>query len=160
MSQYNLRQRKRINYNEQSLRNSQKRANEPVVVRRQITKRLTSFAHELRFKIMKQLKHKKSISRICKIQIDQNMYTFLKENYEIVNRFRANSKFVRDFDLENIKSFFESFFCFIVENTFFIRLSNQRKVNCFLERQRSKRITLQSKYRFCFIKFCVDLSSY
>ncbi len=58
MSRYNLRQRKQINYNQQLLRNSQGRANEPIRIRRQTPKGLTSFSHELRFKILKQLKHK------------------------------------------------------------------------------------------------------
>ncbi len=160
MSQYNLRQRKPINYHEQSIHNSQRRAIEPVRVERRTTKGLGRFVHELRFKILKQLKHKKSINRSFKIQIDQNVYTYLKANYEIANRFRSNSKFVTDFNLEKIESYFENFFCFIVKNTFFIRFSNEHKVSCFLERQRSKRITIKSHFRYCCIKFCVDLASY
>jgi hypothetical protein len=120
---------------------------------------LKIFKNEIRFKILKQLKHKKSISRHLKIQIDHQLMEYLKTNFKITKRFGSNPNFMKEFELENLKTYFETFFCFIVDNTFFVRLSSETKVNCFLDERRTNRIIMHSHFGYCCIKFCVDSAS-
>jgi len=53
---------------------------------------------------------------------------YLRTNYKITKRFSSNSSFIKEFELENLKTYFETFFCFIVDNTFFIRFSKETKL--------------------------------
>ena len=63
MSRYNLRERRQIDYNELNDCDFLNTSREEERQRNQLSKELNSFKNEIHFKILKQLKHKKSIKK-------------------------------------------------------------------------------------------------
>jgi hypothetical protein len=155
MSRYNLRERRTIDYSEIDC-DSSDLPQEQTCTGYRLSEELTKFKNEIRFKVLKQLKHKKSINRHIKIQISTGLMQHLKANFKITKRFGSNENFIKEFEFENLKAYFETFFCFIVEKTVFVRFSTETKLNCFLDERRSNRIIMHSPYSYCCIKFCVD----
>jgi hypothetical protein len=160
MSRYNLRERRqRIDYCEELSCDSLNSSNEQINPGYKLSKEMDNFKKEIHFKILKHLKHRKSINRHFKIQISHELMGYMRKNFEITKRFRSNVKFMKEFELEDLKVYFEKLFCIIVKQTFFVRFSTESKVNCFMDEQRTNRVILHSPFSYCCIKFCVDSAS-
>jgi beta-N-acetylglucosaminidase len=94
-----------------------------------LTENLEFLKNEINCEIVKNLKRTKNPSKTFKLKINEKTKIHLSKKYNLDSRYRQNNRFLEDYAVV-IKRYMQlNSFCFVEENSFQIRLSNNRKVN-------------------------------
>ena len=94
-----------------------------------------AFKNRINLKILKKLKYSAKISPICycKIDINSNIYNYLKTQFHINGRFNHNINFNKSFDLKQKRFFNRRNYCDYSISTFHVKISKRRAFSYYEE---------------------------
>ena len=93
------------------------------------------FISKINEQILKKLKYSKKTSPVCifKIDIEENIYTYLKEQFNITGRFKTNIAFHESFPLKQKRFANHRNYCDFDTGTFQVKISKRKPFNYFEE---------------------------
>jgi hypothetical protein len=85
--------------------------------------------NEINCEVVKKLKRNKNPTKMFKLKINEKTKNHLRQTYNLNGRYRQNKRFFEDFVVVTKRYMQLNSYCVIEDDTFQIRLSNNRKVN-------------------------------
>ena len=121
---------------------------------RKIPNHYLKFTNKINEQILKKLYYSPTSSPICvcKIEINDNIYNYLKKEYELNGRYKTNKMFHESFSLKRTRYFNERNYCDFDINMFQVKVFKKRPFKYFEEDMIPKQIKQPNIFSFQFIR--------